>query len=267
MILSNILKRIVPPIGLLLVIFVGWQLVEDRINEKRILAGETSLEFFVPTPLTVLRTGVENFSPIAEAMAETLQKAFVGFLAGTLFAVLVAIVYSLLPSVRTVTFPIAFALQSFPIVGLAPVIVLAFGQDTFISVAIISAILAYFPILLTLDSAFTNVHKEYLELSRLYNANELQTLRYFKFPLATPQFLTSLKLAAPASIVGATIAEWMGSSNGIGRMITLALYQLKPGILYACLVVLAAVSASTVLLISLVEWQCFYWIRLTRHQQ
>ena len=261
-----VVKQVLLSLAIIVIGLVVWQTVEDHTNELRYVEGKTSLEFFIPTPLTIIQAGFENHKQIIRAMGQTLVKALVGFTIGMAFAIMMAVLYSLIPVLRTATFPIAFALQSFPVVGIAPVVVLAFGQDSFMSIVVISALLTYFPILLSFDDAFKNIDKEYMELSFIYNANKWQTLRYVKFPLATSSFLTALKLATPGSIVGATIGEWMGSSSGIGRMITLALYQLKPGILYSCLIVLAIVSASTILLIKLIECFCFSWILLQRSQ-
>lgn len=260
------IKGIVLPLVIVLCGLVAWQVAEDYVNELRYIEGKTSLEFFIPTPLTILQAGLDNYQQIAKAMGQTLTKALVGFAVGVIFAVMMTILYSLLPVLRPATLPIAFAIQSFPVVGIAPAVVLAFGQDSFMSIVFISALLTYFPILLSFDDAFKNIDREYLDLSFVYNADRLQTLRYVKFPLAMPAFLTALKLAVPSSIVGATIGEWMGSSSGIGRVITLALYQLKPGILYCCLILLATLSASTVLLINLIEQFCFPWISLQRPQ-
>jgi len=257
-------KQRLLPLAIIVIGLVVWQIVEDHTNELRHIEGKTSLEFFIPTPLTIIQAGFENHKQIARAMGQTLVKALVGFTMGVAFAIIMAVLYSLIPALRTATFPIAFALQSFPVVGIAPAVVLAFGQDSFMSVVFISALLTYFPILLSFDDAFRSIDKEYLELSFVYNASRWQTLRYVKFPLAMSSFLTALKLAAPGGIVGATIGEWMGSSSGIGRMITLALYQLKPGILYCCLIVLAIISASTILVIKLIERFCFSWILLQR---
>jgi len=256
------LKRVLLPLMIVMVFLILWQTVETYVNELRFAEGRTSLEFFIPTPLTIVKAGFENYKTIFRAMQQTLIKASAGFGIGAFLGISMAVMYSLTPALRSATLPIAFALQSFPIVGIAPVIILAFGQDSFMSIVIVSVILVYFPILLSLDDAFTNMNKEYTELATVYNASKWQMIRLVKLPLASPSLFTALKLAAPSSIVGATIGEWLGSSSGIGRMITLAIYQLKPGILYSCLVILAIVSASTVLVINLVERLCFSWILL-----
>jgi|GEM_PF-4914817 len=260
----KVLFSVLPSLLLVLFIVTVWQLTEDAINHERVARGETSLEFFIPTPRTIIEEGWNARDTIWRAMSATLQKSFVGFMLGTVAAVIIVILYDLFPIIRTTTFPIAFAIQSFPIIGLAPAIILLFGQDSFLSFVIVSAILTYFPILLSLDEHFNQLDNDYQQIAFIYNATRWQVLRFFKFPLSVSSFVTALKLAAPASIVGATIGEWIGSSDGIGRLITVSLYQLRPGVLYACLVLLALVSASTVLIIKVLEFVVFPWMRHER---
>jgi len=262
--MKHISRRLLPSVLFVFIVFALWQIIEDRVNQQRFEEGKTSLHFFIPTPLDILEAAQEDADSIGRALVQTLQKAMFGFALGALLAFAVALIYQIMPFVRMTTLPVAYAIQSFPIVGIAPAIVLAFGQDSFLSIVAVSAILTYFPILLTLDDGFHQVSQEFLEIGELHNASKLQMVVYIKLPIVLPRFFTSLKLAAPVSIVGATIGEWIGSSSGIGRLITLALYQLKPGTLYACLFALALVSASTVLIVSLVQRIVFPWMELTK---
>ena len=68
--------------------------------------------------------------------------------------------------------------------------------------------------------------------------------------------LSSLQALSPlvaTAIIGATIGEWLGARNGIGQLITIALYQLKPGLLYASLISITIASTLSILILSLIE--------------
>lgn len=258
---AALFPRILLPVILLISIFAGWQYIEDSINVVRRKENMTSLEFFIPSPRTIAAATIEKWQEILDNTFQTLQKAIAGFTIGLILALSMAILLLVVTDLRSIVLPFAFAVNSFPVVGLAPVIVLAFGQGSFLSITAISAIICYFPVFLTLDTAFHSKNQEYLDLIHIYNADRFQALWFVQLPLAIPSLFVALKLAAPASIIGATIAEWMGAPKGIGQLVTVALYQLKPGLLYACLLEVALISAMTVWLITRIEFLLFPWIR------
>lgn len=256
---NGLFSKFFLPIFLFCIVMVFWQFTEDTINKIRVQSELTTLELFIPSPISIGQAFLRNWYQIVNETSYTLSKAIIGFMIGTAIASIMATSYVLFPFLRTLTFPAVFAVNSFPVIGLAPVIVLLFGQGSFLSIAIISCIVSYFPILLTLDTAFRTVSDEYLELAHLYNATRLQTILLIKLPLVAPSFFMALKLSFPASIVGATIGEWMGSPHGVGQLITIALYQLNPGLLYACLIEIALICVLTVSIINLIERLCLPW--------
>lgn len=230
-----------------------WQVVETEINTIRIESGLTGIEAFIPTPITIAKTFIEQGDVVFKQLLCTLERAFIGFLAGTMIGVGVAIIFLFFPILRVFSMPLAYSINSFPIVGFAPVIILAFGQGSSFSIVFISALICYFPVLLAIDDALQRTDKDLLDLARVMNASRYQELALIRLPMALPHLFLAMRLALPASIIGATIGEWLGTRNGIGQLITIALYQLKPGLLYTSLIAVAAVSLILVGLLSLVQ--------------
>ncbi|MFH1183226.1 MAG: ABC transporter permease [Candidatus Moraniibacteriota bacterium] len=257
------LKKAIFLIITLVLIIVAWQVIEGRYNISRIEKGETSFEAFVPSPKTVLRTFKESGGLLVNELFQTLQKAFLGFSIGLLVAVAVSSVFLFYPSLRDLLLPLFFAINSFPIIGLAPAIILIFGQGSWLSIIFVSMLISYFPILISLDTALRETDEELIELVRVFGANKIQTLLKVRLPLAAPYLFISMKIALPASIIGATIGEWLGSRNGIGQIITISLYQLKPGLLYASLLLIVFVSSLCIFLLSMLEYYLFPWRRKT----
>jgi ABC-type nitrate/sulfonate/bicarbonate transport system permease component len=241
-------------------LLVAWEIIEALVDRARVAQGLTTLTVLVPTPTAIAHATVENFWLMQDAMLHTLRKAGLGFALGVIVATVVAMVYALSGSLRAATLPLAYAFNSFPIMGLVPAIVLAFGQDNVVSIAVIAMILSYFPVLIALDTAFARTSAEFLELGRIYNANRWQMLRYIQIPAAIPALFVGLRLAAPASIVGATVGELLGSRNGVGNIVAVALYQLQPDLMYAMLIEVAVVSALVALVVTLVEKRATHWL-------
>ncbi len=254
-------KKIILSILIFFVLLIVWQIVEDQINVQRLEKDQTALEAFIPTPLTILKSFGNDWQNIVRELSHTLRKAGLGFAIGVVFAVLIASIFIFIPFIRNLIFPLAFAINSFPIIGFAPAIVLIFGQGSFISIVFISALICYFPTLISMDTAFRETDKNLLELMEVLNANKWQTLFKVRLPLAMPYLFLSMKLAIPAAIIGATIGEWLGARNGIGQLITIALYQLKPGLLYASLISITIVSSLSIIILLIIQNLLFPWKR------
>jgi len=255
------IKKIVTSILIFIILLVVWQIAEDRVNSHRLENNQTALGAFIPAPLTIVKTFSNDWQNISRELGHTLKKAGLGFVIGVVFAILIASIFLFLPFIRNLVFPLAFAINSFPIVGFAPAIVLIFGQGSFVSIVFISVLICYFPTLISMDTAFRETDKSLLELMEVLNASKWQTLFKIQLPLAMPYLFLSMKLAIPASIIGATIGEWLGARNGIGQLITIALYQLKPGLLYASLISITIVSTLSILVLSTTQYFLFPWKR------
>jgi putative hydroxymethylpyrimidine transport system permease protein len=247
-------------ISIFLVIFVVlWQVVQDSVSAARVAEGLTGLNSFVPTPKIIFETFVNQGGMIVQEMLETLRKALFGLFLGGIFAFIMSVLFLIATSMRRVLFPVFLAVNSFPIIGFAPAIILAFGQGSFASIVFIAALISYFPILIHLDVAFRNTDRELIEFARVMGATKQQIIQKIVIPLAIPSVFSAMKLAIPASIIGATIGEWLGSRTGVGQLITVSLYQLKPGLMYASLLLITAVSVGLIFLLALLEKKIVPW--------
>ena len=59
--------------------------------------------------------------------------------------------------------------------------------------------------------------------------------------------------------MGAVIGEWLGANSGIGRLMIASFYQLKPGLLYGSLLLVAIVSCSFIFILNLLEKKYFFF--------
>lgn len=252
-------KKIIFSMLFFLSIIFFWQIFESKFSQVQIKKNQTAIEAFIPTPLTIVSTFKNHGNQIFIETAYTLKRALLGFLIGTSMGIILAVLFMVFPIIRNLIFPVSFTINSFPIVGFAPIVILAFGQGSWLSIVFISTLICYFPTLISMDTAFKETDKDLLDLMHVWNATPLQTFLKLRLPLALPYLFLSMKLAIPASIIGATMGEWLGTRNGIGQLITVALYQLKPGLLYASLITIALVSVVLIFLVSTVQSMIFAW--------
>lgn len=217
--------------------------MEQHFDQHRATEGLASLEVIIPTPVQTVDSFFANMVLIQTAMLATLKKAFVGFLIGCGGALMVSMAYALIPTLRAVSMPLAYAFNSFPIFGLVPAIILTFGTDNTLSIAVIAALLSYFPILITLDRSFHSVPTELGELSSLCGAGRVRALRHIQLPLSLPALFLGFRLAVPGTIMGATLGELLGSRDGIGNLVSKSLYELDAPRMYAAFIEVALVCS------------------------
>jgi NitT/TauT family transport system permease protein len=118
--------------------------------------------------------------------------------------------------------------QTVPLVALAPLVVgwggrLHIGQLTWrpwMSVSVIAAYLAFFPIAVGVLRGLRSPSAHSLELMRSFSASWWQSFRRLKLPASVPYLIPALRLAAASAVVGAIVAEIStGIRGGIGRLV------------------------------------------------
>ena len=63
-----------------------------------------------------------------------------------------------------------------------------------------------------------------------------------RVPNALPSLASGLRLGAVYAPIGAVIGEWVGSSNGLGYLMLLALGRAKIDLMFATVIALGAMS-------------------------
>ena len=254
------LKKYLGLIVFLLLFLFLWQIGEDFFSSKMVSQGKTSIEVFIPTPKTIFKTIIFDANIIFPELFVTLYRAFIGFLLGSVLAVLFVFLMYFSPLLRSIMMPIAFAINSFPIIGFSPLIIMVFGQGSSLSIIFVSALIAYFPALVSLEIASREIRSQsVMELMKILNATRFQVLQKIIIPNSVPYFFISAKLSLPASIMGAVIGEWLGANSGIGRLMIASFYQLKPGLLYGSLLLVVIISCSLIFILSLLEKKYFFF--------
>jgi ABC-type nitrate/sulfonate/bicarbonate transport system permease component len=145
----------------------------------------------------------------------TLRDALLGLVAGTIAAIACAIAFHLSQTASSVFMPLAMVLRSVPLVAMTPLIVGIFGRDL-AAITVISGIVTFFPTLVNMIVALRETPREALDLCRAYGASTTGTLRKVQIPAALPSLFASLRIAAPLSLVGALLAEWLATGQGLG---------------------------------------------------
>jgi ABC-type nitrate/sulfonate/bicarbonate transport system permease component len=220
--------------------------------------------FVLPAPTAVARALIAQRALIASNAVMTFAEALSGLIAAVGAASLAAVPLGLSRNVRHVILPILMALQSIPLLGIAPFIVFWLGTG-FLPKAVLAAVLAFLPISIRLSSALWSVDEQTELFMRTLGGARIKILLYLRFPAALPGLLDSLRLAVPGALVGALVGEFMGSSRGLGFQLLAALGRLDLSLAVALLFVLSLAALTMHSMIAAMEQSLLCW--LPQHQR
>lgn len=208
--------------------------------------------FIAPAPSAVAQTLVSRFPMFMENLLPTAMQAIAGFLIGNLAAIAVATAFVYRPTAEEAFFPLAVMMNTVPTVAKAPILVLLLGNGMEPKIAIASLI-CFFPTLVNMTRGLRAVTSQQLELMRVLSASEREIFFKLRLRNALPYLFAALKITAPMAVIGSIVAEWIGSTRGIGALIIEATYNYDSVLLYATIIVGATFSALFFAGVSLAE--------------
>ena len=155
-------------------------------------------------------------------------------------------------------YPLIIASQTIPTTALAPLFVLWFGY-TIWSKVLVTVLITFFPITITVFDGFRSVKTEMVELMFTFGATRMQVFRKLKFPAVLPYFFSAIKMAIPLSIIGAAIGEWLGAQSGLGYFSRRMMTQLDGAGVFAPVLLLSVVAMILVEIVSILEKKLITW--------
>jgi NitT/TauT family transport system permease protein len=177
-------------------------------------------------------SAAEDSDPVAIAVLDaawfTFRVAMVGLLLGGLVGFGLGMLMDRFALAERGILPYVVLSQTVPLVALAPLVVgwggrLHIGELTWrpwMSVSVIAAYLAFFPISVGALRGLRSPPAQSLELMRSFSASWWQSFRRLKLPASVPYLIPALRLAAASAVVGAIVAEIStGIRGGIGRLV------------------------------------------------
>jgi NitT/TauT family transport system permease protein len=143
------------------------------------------------------------------------------FVLGYLLAVAVGVVFGLALGVfrtfRTMAGPLVWISYATPRAAIAPVLIMALGFGYESKVAIIF-LFAVFPILINVWVGARSVDPSLMRAGRIFGARRLDLYTKVVLPSILPYLLIGLRLGVSRGLIGIVIAEFLGSSAGIGYL-------------------------------------------------
>ena len=151
-----------------------------------------------------------------------------GWSGGVIVGLLLAVLMQRFRTAQDALLPYIVVSQTVPLVAIAPVVVgwgghlAVLGQpwQPWMSVAVISGYLAFFPVAVGALRGLNSPQAAQLGLMHSYAAGWWQTLIRLRLPASVGYLVPALRLGAAASVIGTIVAEIStGTRGGIGRLI------------------------------------------------
>ena len=224
------LRALLPPLVLLVLVLVAWQLVVMLLEIK---------PYLLPSPTAVVEAAIEHRSELFSAIWLTGRAAVLGLLISILLGTTTALLFSQSRIVRRSFYPYAIALQTVPIVAIAPLIVNWFGEG-FQSVVVVTVIISLFPVITNVTTGLTSIDEGLHDLFQLNHASRWQQLVKLRIPSAMPSLVTGARIAAGLAVVGAIVGEFFAGSlvqdRGLGYFVLSAVPNLQTDLLFGCVI-------------------------------
>lgn len=238
-----------PPIlaGIGLVVF--WQLI---ITVFRVP------QFIAPSPLDVLAVFTQDGGLLLRNFVPTFFEALLGFFFGNMTAIILAIWFVHNQTAERAFYPLAVFFHTIPIIAIAPILVLIFGNG-YAPKIMIAALICFFPMLVNMVRGLKAVSPQMLELMRVLSASKPEIFWKLRIQSSLPFLFAALKIASTTCVIGALVGEWIGSNFGLGALIIEATYNFRSPLLYATVLVAALFAVTLFSITSFIERKVIRW--------
>jgi ABC-type nitrate/sulfonate/bicarbonate transport system permease component len=251
-------RSVFPPLVVILACLLTWW-------SYAVFAGLSA--FILPTPLQVLQAIWQTRVLLVSAIGTTMLETALGLVMALVLAVLVAAAMDLSSFLRRALYPLLIASQTVQILAIAPLLIIWFGFGLTPKVLIV-VLVCFFPMAVSTFDGLISADPDYIALLRAMGASRGQIWRIVRLPAAMPSFFSGLRVAVTYSVVGATIAEWVGGSAGLGLYILRSKNALATDQVFAGMVVTTLLSIGLFVLVLLIERAVLPWYySAQRHEQ
>lgn len=198
-------------VALLAGLLLGWQLASGTLIEQDYISR--------PTDVARAWWSMIDNGTLLRGARYTMTEFVSGYAIGAVLGVLSACLLTLKDIRYRVLEPYLFVLFSIPKLALAPLLGLWFGLGIAPKI-VLAALVTFLLILMNTVAGIRSVNPLMLASMQIMGATRLQTYRQLIVPHALPFVVTALRLAIPLAMVAVILAEFIGSMDGLGHIIS-----------------------------------------------
>jgi NitT/TauT family transport system permease protein len=214
--------------------------------------------YLVPSPVDIWNETMAIGPTVAGHTMATFKTVMLGFVVSILISLPLAVILTASPAIAAAVYPFLVWTQSIPKVALAPILVVLLGTNELPRI-VITVLVAFFPLVISIATGLLSVPPELIELSRACRASKLSELLRIRLPYAIPFIFAGLKVAISLAVVGAVVAEFVNADAGLGFLIQTSTAFFKVPVAFGALIILSVMGVVLFQIVVVAERVFFPW--------
>lgn len=228
----------------LLLVFSIWEVV---VKNGQVPA------FILPAPSSVIKSLIENRQILFGIhLTATIKEVLIGFALSLVCGLLLGVGMYFSRILEKILYPFLIISQTIPMIAISPIFILWFGYSIWSKIAV-TILVAFFPIVVSTYDGLKAGGNDYRDLLLTMGAGRWTIFQKIQVPMALPTIMSGMKMSVVYCVVGATIGEWLGASEGLGYFSRRMSGNLQADAVFAAIFLLSLLGIVLFLLISLVE--------------
>jgi NitT/TauT family transport system permease protein len=246
-------------VGILAALLIAW----ETLTRVPWLVANTAFDpFFISQPSRVavrlwqwLQPGPQSVWP---HLIMTLEATFLGLIVGVGSGFLIGMALSRNRLVADILNPFIVAFNSMPRIAFVPLITMFFGLGIW-SKVVTSWFVVFFLVFFNTYKGGRSVERELLDFCRTLGGTPRQILWRVRVPTAAAWTFAALPNAISFALIGVVLAEFVGSTTGMGYLMITALATLNATDMFASVTLLSVVGIGLVYGVTMIERRLLHW--------
>ncbi len=197
--------------------------------------------WLLPKPSDFLWRMAVDHALLAEQAWATALSIAAGFAIAVLVAVPLALAIVSVGTFERGLYPVIVFLNIMPKTVIGPILIVWFGINQTVVILIVF-LMSFFPILVDSMAGFRAVDPRLYYLTRSMGADPWQAFRMVRLPAAMGHVFAGMKIGIVKAVEGVIIAEFIGSSAGLGFLIMRASSFMDQTLMFSGLIATALVA-------------------------
>jgi NitT/TauT family transport system permease protein len=191
-------------------------------------------------------------------LLHTLAETLLGFLLGSALGFSLGAAVAMNRYVEYFFYPYIVMFHSVPKVALAPLIVVWFGLGLKSQVVNV-ALVACFPLIVNTIAGLKLADEDRINLMRSLAASRSQVFWMLKLPTALPFVMAGLEVSMVFALIGAIVAEFVGSPAGLGMLIQSMNFNMDVAGQFSVLLILSILGLLLNRCVLLIRRRILFW--------
>ncbi|HEY0186830.1 MAG TPA: ABC transporter permease [Cellulomonas sp.] len=242
-------RRALPAAATAVVLLVVWEVA------TRVLAVPA---WMLPGPLRIAQEAVSVAPTLWPDVLSTVRLTVIGGVLGVALGLAIAAAMHLVEPLRSAVYPLLIVSQNVPSIALAPLLVIWFGFGLTPKIVVI-VLVCFFPVAVAAMDGLRGADRVVVDYLRMSGATRRQVFTKVEVPSALPAVFSGLKIAATYAVMGAVVAEWVGSDRGVGHYMLLQKSAFRADRVFVAILVIVVLSLALFALIAALERRTTRW--------